>query len=440
MTVGLKDSIKRKLIQQALKKKLGKLSDAHLAEDATSAGLSVFTDFTQHPAYQQIEIIREGAAQLGLRSPFFVEHEGSAGATSRIQGREFINFASYNYLNLAQDARVLKAVQHALEQYGASVSASRMVSGQRPIHRQLEQALAEHYQAQDALAFVSGHATNVTVIGYLMQPGDLILHDEWIHNSAVMGAQLSGAQRMAFRHNDLQHLEQLLSQHREQFKRVLILVEGLYSMDGDSPNLARLVELKERYPAWLMVDEAHSLGVLGETGKGLYEYSGVAPDRVDIWMGTLSKALCSCGGYIAGSQPLIDLLRHLAPGFLYSVGLSPSNTAAALASLQILKTEPERVKRLAEASRYFLNGLKQAGYEVGQCSGHAVVPLITGSSIRAAQAANTLFEQGINVQPVVYPAVPEKSARLRFFINADHTQAQLDETLRQLNQIKGLSA
>ena len=438
---GLTGQLKQKLIEKSLQRKLKQ----HTHGDGSS-GIAVFskvpsqeqqqaTDFTQHQAYKQIRLMREASESLGLTDPFFKIHEGLAGATTQIQGRELINFSSYNYLNLSGDSRVNQAMQQAVEQYGSSVSASRMVSGERPIHQQLEQALADHYQVDDAVVFVSGHATNVTVIGFLMQPGDLILHDEWVHNSALMGAQLSSAKRIAYRHNDMAHLEDLLVQHRSQFKRVLILSEGLFSMDGDWPDLPRLVELKNRFHAWLMIDEAHSLGVLGSQGGGLAEEYGLAPNSVDIWMGTLSKSLAGCGGYIAGSTALIEMLRCLCPGFLYSVGMPAGLAATSLKALQIMHAEPERTQQLASNASLFKQLLDQAGFNTGQSQGKGLVPLITGSSVKATRMAAYLFERDINVQPIVYPAVPEKQARLRFFISSAHTEEQLRSTVCELKQI-----
>ena len=435
---GLTGQLKQKLIEKSLQKKLKQqshpepLSGIGVFSRTPSVDYHEAVDFKEHAAYRQIELIRQGSQELQLTDPFFRAHQGVAGATTQIAGKDYINFSSYNYLNLSGDPRVNHAVVEATEQYGSSVSASRMVSGERPIHQQLETAIAELYQVEAALTFVSGHATNVTVIGYLMQPGDLVLHDERVHNSALLGAQLSGARRIAFRHNDLEHLESLLKTHRSQFKRVLILTEGLFSMDGDWPDLAGLIALKNSYYAWLMVDEAHSLGVLGQQGKGLSEHLNIRPDQVDIWMGTLSKTLAGCGGYIAGNQVLIDILRYLCPGFLYSVGMPAGIAAASLTALNIMLSEPERIEQLSQNAEYFKKILNQAGFDTGLSQGRGLIPLITGSSVKASRLSTALFDAGINVQPVVYPAVPENLARLRFFISSAHTQDQLDQTLKTL--------
>lgn len=394
-----------------------------------------FTRFDAQPGYQQIAMMRQAADQLGLVDPFFKVHEGTAGATSVINGQTCINFASYNYLGFSGDPRINQAACDAVARYGTSVSASRVVSGERPIHQELEQALATAYNVEDAVVFVSGHATNVSTLGHLLGPKDLVLHDEYIHNSSLVGAQLSGAKRMSFSHNDPAALEALLARHRHQFERVLVVIEGLYSMDGDIPELPRFIELKQRYQSWLMVDEAHSFGVMGDTGLGLREYFDIDPRDVDIWMGTMSKAMAGCGGYIAGSKPLVETLRYLAPGFLYSVGMPAQVAAPSLAALQLMQQEPERVQRLHAISRYFLEQATARGLDTGKSVGAAVVPVIIGSSASAARLSNALLEQHINVQPILHPAVPEKSARLRFFLSCDHTQAHIDQTLDALTAL-----
>ncbi|WP_288987726.1 aminotransferase class I/II-fold pyridoxal phosphate-dependent enzyme, partial [uncultured Cobetia sp.] len=235
-----------------------------------------FVRFDRQPGYQQLSMMQQAGAAFGVPEPFFRVHEGCAGATTRIEGRELVNFASYNYLDYSRHPEVVKAAADAAAHYGTSVSASRAVSGERPIHQQLEAAIAHTYDVEDAVVFVSGHATNVSTLGYLLGPKDLILHDEWIHNSSLVGAQLSGARRMPFAHNDPDALEALLSSQRSKFERVLIVTEGLYSMDGDVPDLPRLIALKQKYRCWLMVDEAHSFGVLGERGLGLREHFDIA--------------------------------------------------------------------------------------------------------------------------------------------------------------------
>ena len=392
--------------------------------------------FRELPGQREMALIRDAAASLELENPFFRAHEGIASAHSVIAGREVINFGSYNYLGLNGDARVQAAAKAAIDQYGVSASASRMVSGERPLHGALEAALAAHYQAQAALVFVSGHATNVTVIGHMLGPRDLIVHDAAIHNSCTEGARLSGAKRLSFAHNDWRAADAALAEARRSARRALLVIEGHYSMDGDIPDLPRFIEMARRHDAWLMVDEAHALGVVGARGHGLHEHFGIDPNEVDIWMGTLSKTLSACGGYIAGNASLIEWLRHSAPGFVYSVGLAPTLAAAALESLAIMQAEPERVARLQANAALFLGLAREAGFDTGSATAHAIIPVILGSSIAAARYAQLLFARGINVQPIIYPAVAEKAARLRFFLSSEHTEADIRATITALIAIR----
>lgn len=386
----------------------------------------------QHPGYLQVQLIREGARRLDIADPFFKVHDGIAGSLTQIGGRPYVNFSSYNYLGLNGDPRVSDAAKQAIDRYGTSVSASRLVSGERPPHRELERALADAYGADACVCFVSGHATNVSTIGGLFGPRDLVIHDTLIHNSVQQGAELAGARRMAFPHNDWAALDAMLGRERGRFERVLIVVEGIYSMDGDIPDLPRFIEVKQRHRALLMVDEAHSFGVLGRRGLGIREHFGLEGDALDLWMGTLSKSLAGCGGFIAGSQALIDNLRFASPGFVFSVGMSPPLAAASKAALDCMLAEPWRVAALHARGREFLRLAREAGIDTGTSEGYSIVPAITGSSVRAGRLSQALFERGLNVQPILYPAVPENSARLRFFLSAAHTEEQIRGAVRAL--------
>jgi len=371
------------------------------------------------------ELVRDAMDALDIKSPFFRTHEGRAGAQTRIGNRDLINFGSYDYVGLNGDPRLHQAAADAMARYGISASASRLVSGERPIHAEFEAALAEHYNAEAALAFVSGHATNVTVIGHLMGPRDVILHDAAIHNSCVEGARLSGARRVPFAHNDLAAAGRELKAGRRGAQRALVVIEGHYSMDGDVPDLAGFVRLARQHDAWLMVDDAHGLGVVGATGKGAFEAAGIDPAEVDIWMGTLSKTLCGCGGYIAAKRELIDWLRHTAPGFVYSVGLPPPLAASALEALRILHAEPWRVAKLQANARLFRDLCRTRGFDTGESAGLGIVPVVLGSSVRAARVSAALLDRGVNALPIIFPAVPEGAARLRFFLSAEHEEGDI---------------
>jgi 8-amino-7-oxononanoate synthase len=412
---GLSAGARLALVQRLARRRAGQETEA--AADPRGFG--------SIQAMKDWGLVRDAMDALGIESPFFRSHEGRAGARSLIGNREVINFGSYDYLGLNGDPRLHQAMTEAAGRFGISASASRLVSGERPVHAALEAAIAAHYGAEAAIAFVSGHATNVTLIGHLMGPRDLILHDAAIHNSCVEGARLSGARRVSFAHNDLADAERQLAASRRGAQRALILIEGHYSMDGDVPDLAGFVRLARRHEAWLMVDEAHGLGVVGPTGRGLFEAAGVDPAEVDIWMGTLSKTLCTCGGYIAARAGLADWLRHTAPGFVYSVGLPPPLAAAATAALAIAGAEPWRVARLHANARLFRDLCRAAGLDTGASAGLGIVPVILGSSVRALRVSAALLERGVNALPIVFPAVPEAAARLRFFISAEHEEADI---------------
>jgi 8-amino-7-oxononanoate synthase len=420
LTRGVKDAVLSLVKQSA-----GRQARPTTRQGVARSGELRVSSFEGLATYQQLKKQRAAADLLGVANPFFRAHDGRAGATTRIGTRMVINFASYDYLGLNQHPAVGAMATAAIDRYGTSASASRVVAGERPIHRELESALASLYGAEDAVAFVSGHATNVATIGELMGPKDLILHDALIHNSALVGAQLSGAVRRSFPHNDLDALERLLAASRKQHDNVLIVVEGLYSMDGDVPDLARLIEIKNRHGAWLMVDEAHALGTLGARGRGSWEHCGIDPRAVEIWMGTLSKTLAACGGFIAGATALVEILKFQASGFVYSVGLSPALAGAALAALELMQGEENRITRLQANARQFRETAQSRGLDTGFGQGHAVVPVMIGDSLKAAKLSERLLERGLNVLPIIYPAVPMQSARLRFFISSEHTEAQI---------------
>ena len=384
---------------------------------------------SEFPEYRLLQARLEELERHGLENPYFRVHEGVTSSTARVAGREVINFANYNYLGLSGDPRVNAAVTDAVNRYGTSVSASRVVSGERPIHRELEQELAGFIGVEDCILYIGGVTANVSTISHLIGSGDVVLCDEYLHNSAMQGALFSGAHRLSFPHNDVAAADRLLGEVRSKYRRALIVIEGVYSADGDVPDLARFVTVKKRHEAWLMVDEAHSIGVLGATGRGLAEHAGVSPRAVDLWMGTLSKSLASVGGYIGARHEIVEYLKYTAPGFVFSVGMAPSNAAAALEALRILRREPDRVARLHQNAKHFLDLAKAHGLNTGSSAGTPIVPVILGDSVRAVRLSQQLLEHGINVQPMVAPAVSDAAARLRFFIASTHLPEQIRSTV-----------
>jgi 8-amino-7-oxononanoate synthase/acyl carrier protein len=391
-------------------------------------------DIAQFPEVRALEQNFAMVREAGLENPYFSVHEGLTNDRTVIGGREMISWATYNYLGMSGDPEVAAAAKAAIDRFGTSVSASRLVSGEKSIHQELEREIARFIGTEDAVTFVGGHATNETVIGHVVGPGDLVLHDSLAHNSLLQGAVLSGARRRPFPHNDFDAAEKLLAQMRGQYRRVLIVIEGIYSMDGDFSELPKFIALAKRHRALLMVDEAHSVGVMGPRGRGIGEHFGVNPADVDLWMGTLSKALGSCGGYIAGSKTLVRWLKYTVPGFVYSVGLPPAAAGASLGALRLLQRQPERVAKLLSNARLFLQLAREAGLDTGPSGGSAIVPIILGNSMNSLRLSRALFARGISVQPILYPAVEERAARLRFFITSSHTPDQIRRTITALQE------
>ncbi|WP_322064634.1 aminotransferase class I/II-fold pyridoxal phosphate-dependent enzyme [Burkholderia ubonensis] len=398
---------------------------------------SACSRFEESAAYVEFAQRQQVLFKDQEKLPFFTVHEGLNNDRTVIGGRDYINFSCNNFLSLSGHPVVTERSIDAIRQYGTSVSASRLVSGERPLHLELEQAIADWIGVESALVFVGAATANVSTVGHLLGPKDLILYDELSHNSLLQGIKLSHADSQPFRHNDFDDLDRILSNRRRQYERVLVFIEGLYSMDGDIPDLPRFIEIKKKHKTWLMVDECLSIGVIGETGRGIGEFHAVDRDDVDIWMGGLSKAFASCGGYIAGRKSLIGYLKFTTPGFIYTTGISPANAAAALAALRLLKDDPSPIRQLRERVDQFLELTARAGLNTGNCHGGPIVPVIIGNQIECIRLYQILFANGINVQPIIFPAVAANAARLRFSFNATHTGEQVRQTVRVLADALG---
>jgi len=372
-----------------------------------------------------------GKAVLDFGNPFFAPID-SLGAEAERRGDHFVSFANYDYLGLASHPRVKAVAADALDQLGVGALASRLVGGERSTHQLLEEEVAAFLGTESSLALVSGYLTNLTTITHLMAGRDALFIDELSHNSIASAAKSSGSEVVVFRHNDLDHLDDLLAANRENYRNALIVVEALYSMDGDIVDLPRIVEIKERHQAWLLVDEAHSLGVLGATGRGISELAGIDPNRIDLIIGTMSKTLASCGGFIAAKRSITEWMRYSLPGFVYSVGLSPVITAAARAALQLMQEESWRIDRLTKNAELFRQCAQEADLDTGPAIGRGVVPILFGSSQETMLASHYLLEQGFYCPPIVQIGVPKDQPRLRFFISATHTEDDIRRVIAAL--------
>lgn len=376
-----------------------------------------------------------GNALLEFSDPFFAQIDRLR-AEFEAQGKHFVSFANYDYLGLANHPRIREEAKREIDGLGIGALASRLVGGERTTHKPFEAEIAEFLGMESALTLVSGYLSNVTTIAWLMSgKRDAIFIDELAHNSIVAGADGAPAQVEKFRHNDLDHLDHLLARHREEYRNVLIVVEGVYSMDGDTADLPRLLAIKEKYKVWLLVDEAHSLGVLGATGRGLAEHQGVDPARIDLIVGTMSKTLASCGGYVCGKKQVIDWFRYTLPGFVYSVGLSPVILAAARTALRLMQEETWRIAKLADNAELFRTVAHEAGFSTGPAIGRGVVPILFSSDVETMWASQHLLENGYYVPPVVRIGVPKDGPRLRFFFSANHSEAEIRGVIQMLRDM-----
>jgi len=401
---------------------------------ATTEPLPRDFDVTQFPECVALQDRLTGSEAAGFENPFFRVKQGAGKARATIDGRDVVSYTSFDYLGMSGHPEVVSAAKQAIDRFGASASASRLVGGNNSLHQELDDAIAQFLGTEAAATFPSGYGTNASVLGHLFGENDLILHDELAHNSIVQGTRLSGAQRRPFPHNDFEHLDKLLRDVRGNYRRVVVAIEGVYSMDGDYPDLPKVLEIKQRHRALLYVDEAHSLGVMGTTGRGICEHFGVDPGDGDLWMGTISKALGSLGGYLAGRRILVQYLKYTTPSFVFATALSPGNAAAALAAVQLLRRDSERVARLRDRSRLFQKLAMDSGLDTGNSKDTPIVPILLRNSGRCLRATAALLRQGIDVQPILYPAVPEAASRLRFFITAEHTEEQICRTIELLTQ------
>jgi len=365
---------------------------------------------------------------------FLREVEQLDGAYVTVRGRRMLMMASYSYLGLIGHPRIQEAAEQALRRYGTGTHGVRILAGNLPIHRELEETIAQFKGTEEAIAFASGYGTNLATISALVGRNDLVICDKLDHASIVDGCQLSGARFLRFNHNDPEALRDQLERVKGEDCGKLVLVDAVYSMDGDVAPLPQLVELCHEYGAWLMVDEAHSLGVLGKTGHGIEEHFDM-PNSITVKMGTLSKTIPALGGYIAGPHDLIDYLKHNARAFVFSAALPPPIAAAAKAAFEVILEEPWRVERVQANARFFKEGLESLGFNTFAAQ-TPVVPILIGDEERTLRLTHLLQEEGLFVLPVLPPAVPPNTVRLRTTVTAAHTQADVEMALEIIGKAK----
>lgn len=347
--------------------------------------------------------------------------------TTMADGRDMVMLASYSYLGLIGHPRIDAAAIDAVEKYGTGAGGVRLLTGTSDLHERLEARIAEFCKREDACVYSSGYVTNVAIITGLTGPGDLILMDKLDHASIVDGALLSGAKWRTYRHNDMQHLEKLLASAQGEYNTIMVVADSVFSMDGDVMDLPTTKALCVKYGARLMVDEAHSIGSLGATGHGIEEHFDMV-GSIDLKMGTLSKSIPSVGGYLAGDADLIDYQRHMSRPFIFSAALPPASTAAALEAFNVIEDEPWRVRDLHRIQEIYTAGLKAQGWNTMD-STTCVVPVLVGDEAKTMDLTRMLFDRGVFVCPIVHPAVPRGSDRLRTCLMSTHTDEDIAQVL-----------
>ena len=373
---------------------------------------------------QRIEKLKGRDLYLYLQSI-----EGPSGPRIMVDGKEKINLSSYNYPSIVSHPKIIKAAIKAIKEYGVGPSGVRLLAGTSPIHKELEAKIAEFNGAEDAVTYSSGYVTNLTAVSTLCDGKDLVIMDKLDHASIIDGCRLSGANHKTYLHNDMESLEKILADSKKKYenKTKLIIVDAVYSMDGDISYLPEISRLAKKYDARLMADEAHSIGNIGKTGHGIEEYFGMK-GAVDIHMGTLSKGIPSIGGYIAGDKDLITYLKHGSRAFIFSASVPQVNIAIAKASFEVIEDEPWRMTRLHHRAEQFRKGLKKMGYDTGY-SNTALIPIMIGDEEKTSKLAKSVNDKGLFVMPIIYPAVPKNTDRLRTHVQAGHTKKDISKAL-----------
>lgn len=367
--------------------------------------------------------------------PYFHALETGQDTEVVIEGRKTVMVGSNNYLGLTSDPRVKEAAIEAVREFGSGCSGSRFLNGTLTLHLELEKKLAEFVKKEAALTFSTGFQTNLGIISAIAGRNDYILCDSENHASIVDGCRLSFAKTLKFEHNNMDDLERLLSKIDDKYGK-LIVVDGIFSMEGDIADLPSIVKLAKKFGARVMVDDAHSFGVLGEHGRGTAEHFGLE-DEVDIIMSTFSKSLASLGGFVAGKQDVIDYIKHNSRPFIFSASIPPANAAAAIAALEIIKAEPERIQRLRDISSYMRQGFRKMGIPIYEANSEItpIVPVMTYENEPTLVVTKLLREEGVYVNPVLSPAVKPGFCRIRTSYTATHTQEQLDYALEAFRRV-----
>lgn len=364
---------------------------------------------------------------------YMLPNESCVDRTVMVNGKEMIMLGSYNYLGLIGHPKINKAMKDAVDKFGSGAGGVRLLTGNNILNEKLERKIADFKGTEDAVIYSSGFAANLAVISALFDKEDRLIIDRFAHQSIYCGCNLSGASIERFQHNNTEDLKKVLEESRN-FRKKMIIVDGVYSMEGDIAPAPEIIKLAKQFDANVMIDEAHSLGVLGETGHGINEYFDLKEEDVDIYMGTLSKTIPSVGGYVAGSKVLVNFLKHYSDPFIFSAALPPPDVAASIAAFEVIEEEKDRVIRLQQNIKKYREGIKKLGFQTIEAP-TPIIPIIIGDDMSSFKFAKMMQEADIYVLPVVYPAVPKDSGRLRTCLMATHTDEDIKKVLDTLETV-----
>src|SRR6478672_3369614 len=420
---------------RSLRERTGRISTAMATQHPTQPRVAadLFEKARNHERVEQLKLAREQDLL-----PYFRLLEGPAGPLVEMEGAERVMLGSNNYLGLTADDRVIAAARKALDDYGTALTGSRLLNGTIPLHQELEAEIADWMKTEDALVFTTGYQANVGALSTLLQPGDTVIVDSGDHASIMDGVAMSHARIRPFRHNRLKRLEEILERAAGDGGGVLVVVDGVYSMEGDVADLQTIVPLAKSYGARVMVDEAHGVGTLGAHGRGACEALGVE-DQVDLRMGTFSKSLASCGGFLAGSREVIDFLRIQSRSFLFTASAVPAAVGAALAAVKICNSDegPPLFAKLLDNAQYLRDGLKELGFNVVESElTTPVVPVVIGDDWQAVLFWKALYDAGVYTNVALYPAVQRGGALIRTSVMATHERDHLDRALEVFDEVR----
>ncbi len=396
--------------------------------------VSIITDIIDNKKIKDLLNREKNLLRFGLMT-YMLPIQGAASKKVMVDNQELLMLGSYSYLGLVTHPEIIATAHEAIDKYGSGAGGVRLLTGTADIHEELEKKISDFKRTESTIVYSSGYVTNMTLISTLFGKDDLIVIDKYDHQSIYDGCILSKADWKRFNHNDMSDLERVLDENRSNYKRVLVVVDGVYSMDGDIAPMPEIIEVAKQHDSFTMVDEAHALGTIGPNGRGVDDYFDLEPGAVDLYMGTLSKAIPSIGGYIAARKEVISYLKFTSNAFVFSAALPPICAAVAVKAFEIIEKDKNLIKTLQKNYSHFIKGVQDLGYNTLKSKDTPIVPVIIGDDIKTFRFAKKMKKEGILVPPIVYPAVPKEAGRLRCCVMATHTEEEVDYILETMEKI-----